>query len=218
MLAKSLTRTQSANGKPRPSTSGASGDFSTRPAPDFEIERTVERGLCGQRDNACRVPGRDYPAAPGPRPRIDAHHVRSQLRLLYPQQQNRRASILEGFATGDVVEVVVTVDQVPDRLVGDLFDFVNIRLSASWPAVSDWVGGNHSGVGDDEHRLVIDVAEDVDTVGAFNLGRLDRLSARLSRLGLSKGCPGGEQARSGDGRGKDRTTNQGIPLWLWPLS
>src|SRR5262249_14357037 len=126
--------------------------------------------------------------------------------LLSPLVSNHgRASILEGFAAGDVIEVVVTVDQVLDRLIGDLLDFVDIRLSAGRPAVSDWVGGNHPGFGDDKHCLVVDVAEDVDVVGAFNLDGLDRWPAWLSRLGLSKRWPGGEQGRSGGGRGKDCT-------------
>src|SRR5262249_59153835 len=94
------------------------------------------------------------------------------------------------------------VSLVLDRLIGDLLDFVDIRLSAGRPAISDWVGGNHPSFGDDKHRLVVDVAEDVDVVGAFNLDGLDRWPAWLSRLGLSKRWPGGEQDRSGGGRGK----------------
>jgi len=47
-------------GKPRPSTSGARGDFNTRPAPDPGMDSTVERGLCWSTQG--RMPG----SAPAP--------------------------------------------------------------------------------------------------------------------------------------------------------
>ena len=94
------------------------------------------------------------------------------------------AGILEGLAAGDVIEVVVAVDQVLDRLAGDLLDLVHIGLSARRPAVGDRIGGDHAGLGDDEHRLMVDVAEDVDVVGALDLGRLDRRATRRGAGGV----------------------------------
>ena len=80
------------------------------------------------------------------------------------------AGILERFAAGDVVVVVMAVNQVFDRLVGDLFDFVDISGHRLRPAVADGVSGNHAGGCDDEHRLVVAIAEHIDVVGAFDLG------------------------------------------------
>ena len=85
----------------------------------------------------------------------------------------RGAGVLERLAAGDVVEVVVAVDQVLDRLVGDLLDLVDVLLPAGRPAVGDRIGGDHARIGDDEHRLMVAVAEDVDVVGAVDLGGLD---------------------------------------------
>ena len=93
----------------------------------------------------------------------------------------RGAGVLECLAAGDVVEVVVAVDQVLDRLVGDLLDLVDVGLPAGRPAVGDRIGGDHAGLGDDEDRLMVDVAEDVDVVGALHLGRLDRWPCRCGR-------------------------------------
>jgi len=78
-----------------------------------------------------------------------------------------RARVLERLAAGDVVVVVVAVDEVLDRLVGDLPDLGHVRRAALRPAVGDRVGGDHTLGGDDEDRLVIAVAEDVDVVGAL---------------------------------------------------
>ena len=88
-------------------------------------------------------------------------------------RDDRGAGVLERLAAGDVVEVVVAVDQVLDRLVGDLLDLVDILLPAGRPAVGDRIGGDHAVLGDDEHRLMVAVAEDVDVVGAVDLLGLD---------------------------------------------
>ena len=83
-----------------------------------------------------------------------------------------RAGVLERLAAGDVVVVVVAVDQVLDRLVGDLLDLLDVGHRRFRPPVGDRVGGDHAVLGDHEHRLVAAVAEDVDAVGAFDLGGL----------------------------------------------
>ena len=90
-----------------------------------------------------------------------------------------RAGILERLAARDVVVVVMAVDQVLDRRLGDLLDLVDILLSAGRPAVGDRIGGDDAVLGDDEHRLMVAVAEDVDVVGAFDLGGFDRRPLRL---------------------------------------
>jgi hypothetical protein len=91
-----------------------------------------------------------------------------------PVRDDARAGILERLAAGDVVIVMMAVDQIFDRLVGHLPDLVDIGLSAGRAPVGDRIGGDYAVAGDDEHRLVIDVAEDVDVVGALDLGGLDR--------------------------------------------
>ena len=91
------------------------------------------------------------------------------------------AGVLERLAAGDVVVVMVAVDQVLDRLFRDLLDLVDVGLPARRPAVGDRVGSDHAGLGDDEHRLMVAVAEDVDVVGAFHLGRLERRAGGCGR-------------------------------------
>ena len=81
------------------------------------------------------------------------------------------AGILERFAAGDVVVMVVAVDQIFDGLVGDLLDLGDIGHRRLRPAIADRIGGDHAGRRDDEHRLVVLIAEDIDVVGAFDLGR-----------------------------------------------
>src|SRR6185295_18165713 len=61
------------------------------------------------------------------------------------------ARVLECLAAGDVVVVVVAVDQVLDRLFRDFLDLVDIGLPTRRPAIGDRVGGNDAGLGDDEH-------------------------------------------------------------------
>jgi hypothetical protein len=39
------------------------------------------------------------------------------------------AGVLEGLAAGDVIKVVVAVDQILDRLVGYLLDLLDVTLS-----------------------------------------------------------------------------------------
>src|SRR5215475_1246473 len=90
-----------------------------------------------------------------------------------PMSDDGGAGVLERLAAGDVIVVVVAVDQELDRLVGHLLDLGNVVLAAGRPAVGDRIGRDHPVLGDDEHRLVVAVAEYVDVVGAVDLGGLD---------------------------------------------
>src|SRR5262249_29312605 len=83
------------------------------------------------------------------------------------------AGILERLAAGDVIVVVVAVDQELDRLVGHLLDLGGVVLAAGRPAVGDRIGRDHAVLGDDEHRLMVAVAEYVDVVGAVDLCGLE---------------------------------------------
>ena len=123
----------------------------------------------------------------GQRRRRILEHCEAFLRLLVGD--DLRAGILERLAAGDVVVVVVAVDQVLDRLVGDLLDFVDIGCHRLRASVTDGIGGDHAVSGDDEHRLVVGVAEDVDVIGAFHLGGRKRERFWLLRLLLRLGCP-----------------------------
>lgn len=92
------------------------------------------------------------------------------------------AGVLERLAAGDVIEMVVAVDQVLDRLVGYLLDFVDIGHHGFRAAVADRIGRNHAGRGDNEHRLVVAIAENVDVVGPIDLLRLEQRPLRRRRL------------------------------------
>ena len=94
-----------------------------------------------------------------------------------------RAGILEYLAAGDVIKVMVAVDHVLDGFVGDLADFIQIRLPAGGSAIGHGVGYDHAVVGDDENRLVIDVAKNVNAVRAIDLGDLNRRARGCLRKG-----------------------------------
>src|SRR5205085_4289268 len=59
---------------------------------------------------------------------------------------------------------------------------VDIVGHAFRPLVADRVGGNDAVLGDDEHRLGAAVAEDVDAVGALDLGGRERSEEHTSEL------------------------------------
>jgi hypothetical protein len=84
------------------------------------------------------------------------------------------ACIFERLAAGDVIEVVVAVNHVPDRLVRDLLDLFYIGRHRLGAAVADRVGRDHAGRRDDKHCLAVPVTEDVDVIGAFDLGGCER--------------------------------------------
>ena len=77
---------------------------------------------------------------------------------------------------------MMAVDEILDRLVGDLFDFLDVGVDHLRPAIAERVGGDDAGARHDEHRLVVAGAEDVDLVGAFDPGGgVRRLLGRLLR-------------------------------------
>ena len=80
------------------------------------------------------------------------------------------AGLLEGLAAGDVVVMVMAVDQVFDRRLGDLLDFLDVGLRRLRPAVADGSVAI-TPAGDDEHCLMVAVAENVDVVGSLDLCR-----------------------------------------------
>src|SRR5262245_28701819 len=109
-----------------------------------------------------------------------------------PVRNDGGARVLERLAAGDVIIVMMAVDQELDRLIGHLLDLGDIVLAAGRPAVGDRISCDHPVLGDDKHRLMIAVAEYVDIVGAVNLGRLDLRPLCLLRQ--PRCCePGGAQ-------------------------
>ena len=97
------------------------------------------------------------------------------------------AGILERLAAGNMVEMVMTVDQVADRGLRDLPDLGDVVLRSGRPAIGNRIGRNHPIRRDDEHRLVVAIAENVDVLGSVNLPGLDRRPFRL-RLRLRLLC------------------------------
>ena len=112
-----------------------------------------------------------------------------------PMRDDRGASILQGLASGDVIEMVVAVDQILDGLVGDLLDLIDVGLPTCRPPVGDRIGGDDAGTGDNEHRLMVDVAKDVDVIGTLDLRRLDWWSGRCAGRGLSGAVATDHQAK-----------------------
>ena len=99
-------------------------------------------------------------------------------------RDERRAQVLERLAAGDVIVVAVAVDHVLDRLLGDLLDLVDVGRSR--PAAGRRPIGSVAitpAWRDDEHRLMALVAEDVDVVGAFDLGGGEQRRRRLPGAG-----------------------------------
>jgi hypothetical protein len=89
-----------------------------------------------------------------------------------PLRDEGRAEILERLAAGDVIVMVVAVDHVFDRLVGDGLDGVDIGLGRT--LVGNRVGGDDALGCHDKHRLMPAIAEDVDIVGAVDFFRRNR--------------------------------------------
>ena len=55
------------------------------------------------------------------------------------------AGILEHLAAGDVIVVVVTIDQVLDRGLGNLADLIQVGFCRLRPSVTDWIGDDDAG-------------------------------------------------------------------------
>src|SRR5581483_967779 len=118
---------------------------------------------------------------------IRNHHVRSlelhKALLGAAMGDHCSAGILEHLAAGNVVVVMVAVDQVLDRRLRDFADFVEVGLGCLRAAVADRVGDDHACRRDNEHGLMVLVAENVDVVGAVDLRSLEHRPLRLRRRG-----------------------------------
>src|SRR5688572_11290899 len=68
----------------------------------------------------------------------------SQSFLRLPVRDHPRASLFESLPTGNVVEMVVTVNQVTDGLVRDLPDFRKVLGSALRPSVPYGIRSDHT--------------------------------------------------------------------------
>jgi hypothetical protein len=64
----------------------------------------------------------------------------------------------------------------------DLPDLGDVILPSGRLAIGNRIGRNHSLGRDDEHRLVVAIAENVDVLGPLDLPGLDRRPFRLRRL------------------------------------
>src|SRR5262245_47970311 len=97
-------------------------------------------------------------------------------------RDNGGTLILEHLATGNVVIVMMAVDEILNGRFGDLADLVQISLRRLRAAVTDRISDDHAGRRDDEHRLMILITENVDVVGAVDLcGCKHRLLSRRLR-------------------------------------
>ena len=105
-----------------------------------------------------------------------------QERLGPPLGDEDGAEILERLAARDVVVVAVAVDDVLDRRLGDLADLGDVGRRCR-PPLPDRIGGDHAVRRDDEHRLMALIAENVDAVGALDLGGRERRWRRGLREG-----------------------------------
>src|SRR5262249_213054 len=103
---------------------------------------------------------------------------------------------LERLSAGDVVEMTVAVDHIFNRRLGDLLDFLDIGLRRR-PPQANGIGSDHSFRRHDEHRLMADVAEDVDILAAVDFGGCEK--GRLLR-------GGGEWPWRGGGDERDELT------------
>jgi hypothetical protein len=92
---------------------------------------------------------------------------RLEPRLRVAVRDDRGAGLLEGLAAGDMVVVVMAVDQILDRRLRDLADLREIRGRCLRPQERDRVGGDHAFRRHHEQRLVELVAEQEHVVGQF---------------------------------------------------
>ena len=89
-------------------------------------------------------------------------------------RDEHRTHVLERLAAGDMVVMMVAVNDVADRRVRDLADLGEVDLAALLVDEADRVGRDHAFGRDDEHRLVAHHAEDVDVVRDFRRGERRR--------------------------------------------
>jgi hypothetical protein len=88
-----------------------------RSAPEFDGATAIVDDLIGKR-----------------RVRILEH---GETLLGSPMRDDGGAGVLERLAAGDVIVVMMAVDQILDRLVGHLFDLRDVILPAGRPRQSD---------------------------------------------------------------------------------
>src|SRR5258706_15248366 len=87
----------------------------------------------------------------------------------------------------------MALDQLLNWIVDALFNPLAVGDDRLRAPVADGIGGDDPLGGDDEHRLVVAVAEDVDVVRAVDLGGCERRSRRR-RLRPGRGSGRGEPA------------------------
>ncbi len=109
--------------------------------------------------------------------------LQERLRVLVGNEDG--AQVLERLAARNMVVVAVAVHDVLDRRLGDLADFRDIGRRGR-PPLSDRVGGYHAVGRDDEHRLVALIAENVDAIGALDLGGREQRRRRGLRAGRQR--------------------------------
>jgi len=102
-----------------------------------------------------------------------------------PVRDDSGTRLFEDATASNVIEVVMAVDQISDRLVRDLSDLRKVLRATFGTAVPDRIGDDDSLAGDDEHRLAVLVAERVDVVGALDLSRLELGGLSGGRSGLA---------------------------------
>src|SRR5258706_1267741 len=77
----------------------------------------------------------------------------------------------------------MALDQLLNWIVDALFNPLAVGDDRLRAPVADGIGGDDPLGGDDEHRLVVAVAEDVDVVRAVDLGGCERRTRRRRRRG-----------------------------------
>jgi hypothetical protein len=104
-----------------------------------------------------------------------------------------------------VIRILVAVNDVADRRLGDFPDFCDVGFRGR-AVFADRVGGDDAGGRHDEHRLMALISEVVDIVSDLRGGEGRLLALRMDRSG------------SADGRQRDRQRSKkhalhGLPPW-----
>ena len=97
-------------------------------------------------------------------------------------RDERGAGVLEGLTAGYMIEMMMAVNHVPDRLIRDLLDLVQVSGHRLGPSVADRIGRDHALLGDDKHCLRAAVTKNINILGAvYFSGRKRRLLLGLGR-------------------------------------
>lgn len=125
--------------------------------------------------------GRDVDVSPCEKLRAEHEGWSERSRLLgaaapeaaiAPEDERQRLLVIGPacvFRQFHLLLLMMAVDDVPDRLVSDLSDLINVSCHGLGPTVSDRIGSNHARRGNNEHGLVIAVAKDVNVISAVDL-------------------------------------------------